>query len=179
MAGLSEKVKIGLTKTQIEYIVRGSNYTYDEILEIIQAILIDTLAGVKADLKQWIDKGVPKRTGQLRHFLKEWVDGSNVTKGIMRIILKTNLPYASYVNDMTQSQVRHHGEVGYVYYDNIFGTRGKVILSDVSAEGNFFDKFYAFAKERVAVNLVQAKNSNLGTGKGKLTTTGKVKEALT
>jgi hypothetical protein len=176
--GLSEKVKIGLTKDQIQYIVRNSTYTYQEILDIIQAILKDTLAGVIKDLEQWIDKGVPKRTGQLRHFLKEWLHGSNVTKGILRIILKTNLEYAAAVNQMSASQVRHHGEVGYVYYDNIFGKRGKIILSDPSAEGNFFDKLYEFAKQRVAVNLVQAKNSNLGTGKGTLTTLGKVKEAL-
>jgi len=176
LTGLSHTpVKIGLSKDQIEYIARGSNYTYEEVLDIIRAILTDTLNGVTADIEQWIDKAVPKRTGQLRDNLKANLKSSNVQKGLLRIILRTHVDYASDVNQMSTSQVRHHGEVGYAYY---YGHYGKIILSDPSAEGNFFDKMITFARERIAVNLVQAKNNNLGTGKGKLGTMGKIKGAI-
>jgi len=156
------KAKISVPKAQISYMANNSKYTYQQILVLIQNILQDVLADTKKELEIWIDSKVPKRTGQLRAMLKLWMGGSNIYKGILRLILGTNLTYAEDVAQMTQSQVRHQGEVGYVYYPNIFGIRGRVILNDPRAVGSFWNKMIEFAKERLDINLIHAKNKHLG-----------------
>lgn len=156
------KVKVNVPKAQITYMVKNSKYTYEQMIQLIQLILQDVLDDTKKDLETWIDSKVPKRTGQLRAMLKLWLGGSNITKGILRLVLGTNLAYAEKVAEMTTSQVRHSGEVGYVYYPNIFGIRGRVILDDPRAIGFFWDKMIEFAKEQVDKNLIRAKDKHLG-----------------
>jgi len=156
------KVKVDVPKAQISYMVKNSKYTYEQMTELIKLILQTVLDDTKKDLELWIESKVPKRTGQLRAMLKLWLGGSNVTNGIMRLVMGTNLEYAEDVAQMTTSQVRHHGEKGYVYYPNIFGIRGKVILNDPQAIGYFWDKMIEFAKDRVYKNLIRAKNYHLG-----------------
>jgi len=156
------KVKVDVPKAQITYMVKNSKYSYDQIVVLIQNILQDVLDDTKKELEIWIDSKVPKRTGQLRQMLKLWMGGSNITAGILRLVLGTNLPYAEDVDQFTTPQVRHHGEIGYVYYPNIFRIRGKVILEDPQAIGGFWDKMIEFAKERVDINLIRAKNKHLG-----------------
>lgn len=156
------KEKVNVPKAQISYMAKNSKYSYQEIVRLIKAILDDVLAATIKELEIWIDSKVPKRTGQLRHMLKQWLKGSNVTKGVLRLVMGTNLPYAEDVAGFTTSQVRHNKEVGYVYYPNIFGVRGRVILNDPRAIGNFWEKMLEFAKERVDINLIKAKNKHLG-----------------
>ena len=156
------KVKVKVPKAQITYMVKNSKYSYVQILQLIQLILQDVLDDTKTALEIWIDSKVPKRTGQLRAMLKLWMGGSNITKGLMRLVMGTNLKYVEDVDDYTTSQVRHSGEVGYVYYPNIFGIRGKVILNDPRAIGGFWDKMIEFAKEEIDKNLIRAKNKHLG-----------------
>ena len=156
------KVKVAVPKAQISYMAKNSKYSAVQIKIMIQQILDLVLNTTKAELKIYINNIVPKRTGQLRAKLIEWLNGSNVYKGIMRLVMGTNLPYAEDVNEFTTSQVRHNNEVGYVYYPNIFGIRGKVILNDPRAQGRFWDKMLDFAKERVDINLIRAKNQILG-----------------
>ena len=141
---------------------KNSKYSYEEIVKLIKLILDDVLRDTITSLELWIDSKVPKRTGQLRHMLKKWLKGSNVYKGVLRMLLKTNLEYAEDVSQMTTSQVRHHGEKGYVYYDNIFGIRGRVILDDPRAVGSFWDKMKDYTKEELNKNLIRAKNKHLG-----------------
>lgn len=165
---LNQPLTVGIDKSKIKYIAGNLNLNYQQVVQLIQDVLRETLTLTIQDLEIWIgqpqdsDGHVPKRTGTLRKTLLDWLHGSNVYEGIMRLILRTDLPYASDVNAMTTSNVRHLGEKGYVYYDNQFGIRGPVILDDPRAEGNFFDKFVDFAKERIKVNLVKAKNQYLG-----------------
>jgi len=157
------KAKVSVPKAQISYMVKNSKYSYQEIIQLIQLILNDVLSDTKKDLEIWIDSKVPKRTGQLRHMLKQWLGGSNIYKGLLRLVMGTNLEYVEAVDDYTTSQVRHRGEVGYVYYPNIFGIRGRVILNDPRAIGGFWDKMIDFAKEQLDKNLIRAKNTHLGS----------------
>lgn len=164
------KVRVDVPKAQISYMVKNSDYSHDEIVQLIQLILEDVLRDTKAALEEWIDSKVPKRTGQLRFMLKTWMGGSSVGENIMKLILGTNLPYAEDVSKMTTSQVRHNNEWGYVYYTNIFGIdsktrpRGhkKIRLHDPRAIGFFWEKMLEFAKEEVDKNLIRAKNKHLG-----------------
>ena len=168
---LKSKQRITVPKAQITYMVKNSKYTYEQIILLIDNILKDVLDTTVKDLEFWIDNRVPKRTGQLRHFLKLWLKGSNFGQGMLNIILSASgVEYAEDVNKMTTSQVRHHGELGYVYYDNIFGINSKtrprgskkIVLNDPRAIGFFFDKMIEFAKNRLDINLIRAKNKHLG-----------------
>jgi hypothetical protein len=165
MASIAPKTraKVSVPKAKIKYMAKNSSYTYEELIILIKAILEDVLSDTITELDIWIDSKVPKRTGQLRHMLKQWIKGSTIHKGILRMVLGTNLPYAEDVNKMTTSQVRHHGQVGYVYYPNLFKIRGRVILNDPRAVGSFFDKLIEFTKERLDINLIKAKNKHLGS----------------
>jgi len=165
---LQSQISISVDKKQIRYIAGNLSLTYDQVKQMIEDVLNITLQLTITDLEAWIgsvygsEGHVPKRTGTLRKTLLDWLHGSNVYQGIMRLILRTDLPYAQDVNAMTASNVRHTGEQGYVYYPNQMGMRGPVWLDDPRAEGNFFDKLVAFAKERIKVNIVKAKNQILG-----------------
>ena len=90
--------------------------------------------------------------------LKKWLDGSSIYKNVLRIVVGTNLPYASDVNDMVTSMVSHSGEKGYVYYANIFGIRGPVILNDPSAVGSFFTALLLFMEERAKIWIGKAES---------------------
>jgi hypothetical protein len=150
--------------------VKNSKYTKVQLEKLIQQILQLVLDTTKKELIIFIDNIVPKRTGTLRKTLKDWMNGSAVGENIMLLILGTNLDYAEDVNEMTTSQVRHVNEWGYVYYPNQFGMYSKLkprgqkkfLLNDPRAQGGFWDKMLKFAKERVSINLIRAKQKILG-----------------
>lgn len=152
------RITIRVPKTQITYIAGKTELSYEQVTERIQEYLEFLKEHIIADVKVWIDKHVPKRTGQLRHFLKEWLDGSNITKNVLRIILGTYLPYADAVEGMDTSQVRHTGQKGYVYYPNIKGIRGPVILFDPSAVGHYFTEILEFMEEVAQLWIAKGKS---------------------
>lgn len=159
MADLSPQTRITIKvqKDQITYLANKTEMSYEDIkirirwmLEFIKKNLLD-------ELIKWIDVYVPKRTGQLRELLKQWLNGSNIANQVLRIVIGTNLPYAGRVEGMETLNVRHTGEVGYVYYPNIFGIRGKVLLQDPSAVGHFFTELMKFAVDRAYFWVDQGK----------------------
>jgi hypothetical protein len=164
------KVKVKVPKAQISYMVKNSKYSYAELKVMIQQILELVLNTTKAELKIFINNIVPKRTGTLRQSLLNWLEGSWAGEGMMELVMGSNIEYAEDVNEMTTSQVRHVNDWGYVYYPNWFGMssksrpRGhkKFLLNDPRAQGHFWDKLLEFAKERVDINLIRAKNQVLG-----------------
>lgn len=158
----STKIKIGLPVAQIKYLAKGNALTYEEVLTLLHDMLLYVLDELMAELRDWINTKVPKRTGQLRDNLLRNLESSNVKKGLMRLVLGTNIDYAPDVAEMTTSQVRHSGEVGYAYY---YGKFGRMILDDPEAIGNFWDVLIAYAKERTKTILARAINEYFaGTG---------------
>ena len=153
-------IKMGIPTDQIKYIAGHSKLTYDQVLILIRNVLEDTLSDVIMDLELWIKSKVPKRTGQLRESLIANLHSSRVKNGLLRLILGTHLDYAAKVASYSTSQVRHMREKGYAYY---YGHYGRITLDDPRAIGNFFDKMLEFAKERVDVRLIEAKNRYLGS----------------
>jgi hypothetical protein len=166
-----QRARVEVPTAQIHYMVKNSKYTYTQIVQLIDNILKDVLDTTIADTEFWIDHRVPKRTGQLRHMLKLWLNGSNFGQGLLTIVLGTNLAYAEKVNEMSTAQVRHVNDYGYVYYPNIFGINSKtkprgqkkILLHDPRAVGFFFDKMIDFVKHRLDINLIRAKNKHLGS----------------
>lgn len=153
-----EHFKVGIKKQAIKYIVgMNKNLSYNEVVYIIRSILKELKETIIRETEVWIDSKVPKRTGQLRANLKEYLRESNIFEHTLRIVLGTTIDYAEQVAGMSTSQVRHHGEIGYVYYWNPFGIRGRVILNDPRAIGNFWDHLVQFVIERVHMNIGKLK----------------------
>jgi len=156
---------IDISTAAIQYIVGKTTYNYNQVIGLIENILTETLEATINDLDLWIDMHVPKRTGQLRWFLKHNLRASSVELGIMRLKIGTNLEYAKRVAEMPTANVRHYNQMGYVYYTNIFGIRGKVRLNDPQAVGFFWNKLLEYAHERTEVNFIKAKNKYLVQGR--------------
>lgn len=150
--------KIQVNKKYITYIAGNRNITAEEVKQTISDILSETLNITLTELEEWINKYVPKRTGQLRESLIRNLHSSRVKGMILRLILGTSLDYAEEVNEMSTAQVAHSGEKGYAYY---YGNYGPIILNDPEAIGNFWDELLDFAKRRILINLTKAKYNAL------------------
>lgn len=155
--------KIGVQKAQIKYIAgKNKNLSYEQVLEIIITLLEEILELTLTDLEEWIEKYVPKRTGQLRDNLLRNIRSSRVRNGVLRIIIATSIDYAEKVNEMSTAQVQHEstdrehsGKKAYAYY---WGHYGPIILDDPDAIGSFFDELTEYAKARVIINLSKMKS---------------------
>lgn len=127
-------------------------------------MLLYVLEELLIELEDWINKFVPKATGQLRNSLIKNLKSSRVKKGLMHLVLGTDIGYAEKVADMSTRMVRHSGEERYVYY---YGEHGKITLWDPEAIGNFFEEFVKFAEER-SINITQRAIDQYFKGTGKL-----------
>ena len=154
--------KTGLPVIQIKYLAKGNKLDFKEVLALIHNMLLYTLDELMAELRIWINTKVPKRTGQLRDNLLRNLESSNVKKGLMRLVLGTNIDYAPDVAEMSTAQVAHSGEIGYAYY---YGKSGKLILNDPEAIGDWWNELIKYAKERTMTILARAINEYFaGTG---------------
>jgi len=157
-----ERTKVGLPVIKIKYLAKGNELSFEEVLALFHNMLLYVLDELMAELRIWINTKVPKRTGQLRDNLLRNLESSNVKKGLMRIVLGTDIQYAPDVAEMSTVQVRHSGEVGYAYY---WGKHGKLILDDPAAIGNFWEELIKYAKEKKMSILDRAINEYFaGTG---------------
>ncbi len=154
-----ERTKVGFTSIQIKYLAKGNALTYAEILALLHNMLLYVLDELTFELRIWIKSKVPKRTGQLRDNLLRHLESSNVKKGLMRIVLGTNIDYAQEVAEMTTPMVRHINEIGYAYY---YGASGKIILNDPQAIGNFWEELLQYAEERTQFILQRAIDEYFG-----------------
>jgi len=127
------------------------------VVFIIRNILKELKETLFTELEVWINEKVPKRTGQLRQDLIDQLKESHIIEHTLHIILGTTIDYAEQVNAMNTAQVRHTGQIGYVYYWNPAGIRGRVILDDPRAIGNFWTHLLEFAKERAFINVAKIK----------------------
>ena len=141
--------KVSIPKPRIEWVASKMHITYEEVLSKLNELLQYVKDNTITEVKLWIDRFVPKRTGQLRTDLKEWIEGSILSNYVLRVTLGTYIPYAAALNEFNTAQVRHAGEVGYVYYPNKPGIRGRVILWDPEAIGNYFGKLVEYTKNVV------------------------------
>lgn len=158
-----DRTKVGLPDIKIKFIAKNTEVDFAEILALLHNMLLYVLSELIFELKIWINTKVPKRTGQLRDNLIKHLESSNVKKGLMRLVLGTNIDYAPDVADMSTRQVRHSGEKGYAYY---YGHHGKIDLNDPQAIGDFWDELMEYAQERTMFILQRAIDEYFkGTGK--------------
>ena len=128
---------------------------HNMLLYVLDELIVELIA--------WIRKKVPKATGQLQDNLIANLKSSNVKKGLLRIVLGTDIGYAPDVAEMSTSQVAHSGEKSYAYY---YGAHGPIILDDPDAIGNFWEELIVYAQERREFILQRAIDEYFaGTGK--------------
>lgn len=159
-----ERPKIGLPVIEIRYLAKGNPLSFEEILSMVHNMLLYVLDELLVELEGWINRFVPKATGQLRESLIKNLKSSEVKKGLMRLVLGTHISYAQRVAEMSTAMVRHSGEERYVNY---YGERGKIRLWDPEAIGNFFEEFVKFAEERT-IFITQRAIDEYFKGTGKL-----------
>ncbi len=159
-----QRTKTGLPVIKIRYLAKSSPLTYDEITALLHSMFLYILNELMFELRIWIKTKVPKRTGQLRDNLLKHLESSNVKKGLMRLVLGTDIQYAPDVADYSTRQVRHSGEIGYAYY---YGESGRMVLNDPQAIGNFWEELIEYAQER-RMFITRRAIDEYFKGKGKL-----------
>ena len=120
--GLSKHLTVTISKANVNRLAKQGQMTSRQFVILIKAVLNETLQRTLEDIRLWILKYVPKRTGQLRFTLLKKLESSKVRRETLVFIIGSNLDYARSVNQMSTSQVRHNshkehsGEWAYAYY---------------------------------------------------------------
>ena len=153
--GMREVESAGIRKPKIRWVVNKTDRSYEEVLRIIENILNDTLDHTVDEMESWIKEKVPKATGKLQDNLIQNLYTSQVRQEMVKLVLKTDIDYAKYVNAMSTSEVAHSGEEGYADYQ-------KITLNDPNAIGGFWDAYVEESQHRLDLNLTKAKNKWLG-----------------
>ncbi|GAG31103.1 unnamed protein product, partial [marine sediment metagenome] len=77
------------------YRYKGREFSKDELINIFYEILSSTLITTKNAALDWINRFVPKRTGQLRDSLIDWINRNWVVDAAgLRASLNTDVEYA-------------------------------------------------------------------------------------
>ena len=158
--------------------------TSQQLIMLITPILNEVLERTLNDLKNWILRFVPKRTGQLRNALLRNMTKSKVQGNVLNFIIGTNFKYAERVNQMSTRQVRHaswfehrgkrkkvkgkrfkrrpKAKRAYAYYYN---HHGPIFLDDPEAIGGFWDALLKYLKSRSQLHLKVALKKYYGKQK--------------
>ena len=159
-----ERVSTGLPVIKIKCIAKKTEVDYEDIVILLHNMFLYVLNELQFELRIWINTKVPKRTGQLRDNLLKHLESSKVKKGLMKLVLGTDIQYAPDVADYSTRQVRHSGEKGYAYY---YGESGPIILDDPQAIGDFWEELLKYAKERT-MSIMHRAIGEYFSGTGKL-----------
>lgn len=168
------QLTIKLDKAKVKKIAKENQMTPQQLVMLIEPILNETLERTMEDMTIWILRFVPKRTGQLRVSLLDNMKSSRVKNGVLRFIIGTHLDYATRVNKMSTSQVRHKGtwyehprkkrvkwykkkktikRRAYAYY---YGHYGRIFLDDPEAVGGFWFALLTYLKLRILFHMKNA-----------------------
>lgn len=159
------KLTVNLDRSRVSSIARENQMTPDQLIQMIEPVLNETLENTMQDMETWITNKVPKRTGQLRASLLSNMRSSKVARGVLRFIIGTHIGYAARVNRMSTSQVRHSsnrehsGKRAYAYY---YGNYGRIYLNDPNAIGNFWERLLTYLKERILYHMNNAVRRQYG-----------------
>lgn len=183
------QLTIKIDNIKLSNIARDNNINKSQLIQLLDAVLNQTLGMMMEDVIAWILRFVPKRTGQLRFTLLENMKSSRVRGGILYFRIGTQLNYAPRVNAMSTSQVQHNSwfenqskkkkwkkikgkrlkrrrlppaKRAYAYY---WGHEGRIFLNDPEALGGFWGHLLVFIKKRAIVNLAKAMKYQYGVTK--------------
>ena len=187
---LSDQVLVNISSDNINKLAKQADMTKKQFIFLMKSVLNETLEKVLDDMRLWILRFVPKRTGQLRFSLLKRLESSKVRDGVLIFIIGTHVDYAKKVNEMSTGQVQHSshkehdGSWAYAYYYT-YKRRGtkvgkrkygvgkryrgtsnyRIYLSDPEAVGGFWDALLMYLKKRVLHHLQNAMKSQYGKTK--------------
>ena len=159
-----ERVSTGLPVIKIKCIAKKTEVDYEDIVILLHNMFLYVLNELQFELRIWINTKVPKRTGQLRDNLLKHLESSKVKKGLMKLVLGTDIQYAPDVADYSTRQVRQSGEKGDSDY---YGESGPIILDDPQAIGDFWEELLKYAKEK-KMSIMHRAIGEYFSGTGKL-----------
>ena len=156
---------IPIKELDIKYVIGKSKLTYEQVVEFIMDIMNETLELTIKEIEEWIDEFVPKRSGDLREDLKEFLNKSKpppTTVGELRnvrLILGAgkDVKYAKYVIEMTDAMVQHDATWFEHSGKRAYSKGERVFLDDPHARGKFFEMMVIYGIERLRMNLSKIK----------------------
>lgn len=157
--------KVGIEEALIQF-KAGKRIipTADLVKQLIQTLLDEALNITIAEVKEWINRFVPKREGDLRVSLIKFLERSippiaaiGELRGIRLVLgVGADIPYAKYVDEMTTKQVRHSGTWREHSGKRAYSKGHRAYLYDPQAVGNYHDKMVVYAKQRLKTNIDKA-----------------------
>ena len=150
---------------QLKFKVVDKTYTPEILISKYREIIFNAIKDTKTYTINWIHKFVPKRTGQLRDNLIEWINNHWMLGTMDRntiIDLVTNIEYAT---DMTGDVVHtgtwyeHSGAPAMAFY---YGYNGRIFLDDPTAIINWYFIIEDFVREELTKNITIYKDYILG-----------------
>ena len=185
--GLSKHLTVTISDTNIRRLADQGEMSSKQFIMLMKSVLNETLQLTLEDIRQWILKFVPKRTGQLRFTLLKKLETSKVRRKTLVFIIGSNLDYAKSVSQMSTSQVRHNshrehsGQWAYAYYYTHKrrgpkvgkrrrgigkkykgGSNYRIFLYDPDAIGNFWDELIKYLRLRAVYHLNNAMRHQYG-----------------
>jgi len=155
------RILTSLTRqSQIQEIVNryGNEFSRGYIIRQIHTILKRVKKRLIKDGEKWINRYVPKATGQLRESLKSSLRTDTKIYDLtqLKVKLGSHVSYLQYVNPMSRYNLvhpaGHHPNARLVNY---YGGKRVVILNDKQATQGFFDKLLRYLRERFQFHLRQ------------------------
>ena len=141
---------------------KGKSYSKDELVIIVREILTSTLETVKKEVIVWINIYVPKRTGQLRDSLVDWVNNNwKVTYDGLTASIGTNINYGLKTTGIAahnNTWFEHSGQAATAYYAGF----SKILLNDPQAISSWYQVIGSFLNERFLTTLQSYKESLMG-----------------
>jgi hypothetical protein len=145
-----------MAKTEIN----GKLYTKRQLKRMARNILNDAMASTKSDTIDWINKYVPKRTGQLRESLIAWINKKwKVSDSGLVISMGSKIPYALNIKGdpvHTGTWLEHSGKPATDYKGN------PIWLDDPTADPNWVFSIADFIKDSVVKYINSYKSIYLG-----------------
>lgn len=166
------RVVVPIKDIDIKYVIGKSKLTYQQVVDFIMNIMNKTLELTIEEVEEWIDEFVPKRSGDLRESLKEFLNKSKpppTTVGELRnvrLILGAgkDVKYAKYVIEMTDAMVQHDATWHEHSGKRAYSKGERVFLDDPQARGGFFPMMIIYARERLRMNLSKIKWLHIKSG---------------
>jgi len=139
--------------------VFDKNITWDYMWTLYLGLVQEAVLATRTDTGVWIDKYVPRRTGQLQDSLHEWIveEWTGIPHGeIIRLDVQTLVPYATSISGDPEhlgTWFEHSGKLATAYYYNHMG---RIYLDDPYAEQFWYDLMEFFVRGSIEKNLTKA-----------------------
>ena len=152
-----------IVKMVKRYRYKGRDFSKEELLIIFHEILFNTLKATKITILDWINKYVPKRTGQLRDSLIDWINSHWIVDEIgLKASLHSDVEYAfDIVGDAAHKGTwfEHSGAEATAYYYNNYG---RIFLDDPQALTRWSGLISSFLNSEFNRNIISYKENLMG-----------------